>query len=112
MGFSGKVTNAVDSIFIKYPGHLAGIAYVRFDKNIPFGKIFFNIGQILRISGIGQVVDIHDPSGKIGFLEQVPDETCSDKPAPACNQQVLHKLTRPFQFLSEKQYHRGEFFAK
>jgi hypothetical protein len=93
MGFSGKVAYAVDFVVFEYFVHADSIADIGLYKNISIFKIVLNIGKVLGVAGISQLVHIHDASLKIGFSQQISDKIRTDETAPAGNQHVLHSNT-------------------
>jgi hypothetical protein len=59
MGFSGKMADSIYLIVIKETGHALPIAYVGFFKDVAPRKSLLNIGQILRIPGIGELIYVN-----------------------------------------------------
>jgi len=80
VGLGGKVDNAVHIIF----GHdfVYGIALpdVGTLEDVALGSVgLFDVTEREGVAGIGQGIDIDDPSGKLLFVENVADEVPSDK---------------------------------
>ena len=84
MALRCKVDHRIDIVFGKNSVDKFGIANIAPDKLIPFSVLFINIGQIQRIAGIGQFVQIDYLAGKAALVgKEVPDKIAPDKAASA-----------------------------
>ena len=65
VGFRRKMTYGVNGISVKGMPDSVRITDIRFDENITLGECPGDIGQVLGITGIGQLVQIDDAPVKI-----------------------------------------------
>ncbi len=97
MGFGGEVAHRVDPVTGKYLVHASAIADIRPLEEIPFRIIVLDTREVIRISRVGELVNVDDPPGEIDLLKEVSYEVAPDEAAPARDHEVLyvHPLRHP-----------------
>jgi hypothetical protein len=65
--------------------HLAGRADVRLQKNVSAGVKLSDIAQVMRIPGIGKLINIDNPALKIRLIEEIADKIAANETAAACD---------------------------
>ena len=80
MTFRGEIDHGVNGIRIENPVDRGSVADVRVYKMV--SGIVFNILEVLKITGIGQSIDIDDGILRVFFAHQV-DKVASDKSGAA-----------------------------
>ena len=81
MRFSGKITNRIHFITIKYICQCADITNVCFFKNVALRVFFTGSYEVIRVAGIGQFIDIDNAPLKIGVGQHIVYEICSNEAA-------------------------------
>ena len=90
MGFRGKITDGVYFMRFKHAVHGVRITYVRLYEGVSSGNRLLDVGQVFRIAGIGQLIDVDDVSAEIRLQQQIPNKTGSDKTASSGNHDIFH----------------------
>jgi hypothetical protein len=90
MRFGGKVTDGIYIVAYEEIFHLLKITNIGTFKAVSFGLAFLYIFKIIRISRIGERVDIDDSSGKIVLLKEVSNKVASDKTTATGYHQVFY----------------------
>jgi len=88
VALGGEVADRVDAVFGEDRVHPLEVADVLPQKDIAPGEALAEVPEVFGVAGVGQLVDIHDPAGEAGLLEQVADEVAADEAASAGDEQI------------------------
>ena len=86
----GEVADGVDGETTEDIRQGAAITDVGANETITAWKFFRDIGQILRVAGIGQLVDVDHAPLKPAFRQQIPDEVRTDESAATGDEDGVH----------------------
>ena len=89
------MTDGINIIITKDFLHPIGIADVHLLKDVPVAKLFPYAFQVFRIPRIGQLIDINYSARESCFLQHIMDEVTADKPAAACDHQIINIHVTP-----------------
>ena len=99
MRFGSEMYQRIDLMFFKNRRNCLKITDIGLFKRIPFAAPLFNdIGHIFRITGIGQLIQIHNLSRKIRFLKKIPYKIGADESGAARHHNVVQR-SHVFPFL-------------
>jgi len=85
--FRGKMDHCINPVLREdpfYPGPVTDIPLLEEVSLPPIGPL--NGNQVLRVSRIGEGIEVHDAAFEIRFLQQVVDEVRSDESRSTCDQ--------------------------
>jgi hypothetical protein len=88
----GEVADGVDSETTEDIRHGASITDVGVNESITVWKFFRDIGEIFRVAGIGQLVDVDHAPVKPAFRQQAPDKIRTDESAAAGDKDGVHTI--------------------
>jgi hypothetical protein len=92
------MAHCINIVVTEYILHPIGITDVHLLKDVPVAKSFIYAFEILRITRVGQLIDINYPAREFCFLQHIMDEVTADKPAAAGDHQIIdiHVTPSPF----------------
>ena len=89
MGFGREVNNGVHILGADCIFHSISVADVATNERVPVGIAFSHVLQILKSSGIGQLI-VNDNAIVGVFVEHEPNEVAADEPSATCDHDILH----------------------
>jgi len=85
MGFGSKMAYRVNVIPVEDLLHQTGITNIGLYKDITSGILNVDSTEVLRITGIGQFVDINNPTLEVRFCKKMINKIAADKTTAAGN---------------------------
>jgi hypothetical protein len=79
MGFGSKMAYRVNVIPVEDLLHQTGITNISLYKDITSGIFDVDSPKVFRITGIGQFVDINNPTLEVRFCKKVINKIAADK---------------------------------
>jgi hypothetical protein len=96
VGLGGEVDDGLDPVSLQDLRHHLLVANVAAHEDV--AGVAREVRQVARVSGVGQLVEIHDSDGRVGG-EEVADEIRADESHPARHQdrpaEIAHRSPPP-----------------